>query len=74
MNARTLPTLTIVFEPGEDGGWVASIPEVPGVVSQGHTKDQARDNVIDALREMMAYRHDRAVSAGRVEYEALSLS
>lgn len=74
MNARTLPSLTIVFEPGEDGGWIASIPEVPGVVSQGQTKDEARVNVVDALRDMMVYRHDRAVGVGRVEFEALLLS
>jgi predicted RNase H-like HicB family nuclease len=38
--------LTIVYE---DGWVVASIPEVPGALSQGHTRAQARENVIDAL-------------------------
>ena len=31
--------LTIVYEPGEDGWIVASIPEVPGVHSQGKTRE-----------------------------------
>jgi predicted RNase H-like HicB family nuclease len=45
--------LTIVYEPGEDGWVVASIPEVAGVFSQGRTRDKARENVIDALRLML---------------------
>lgn len=51
-----LPTTTGSTEPSilyeEDGdGWiVASIPEVPGVFSQGRTRDEARTNVLDALQ------------------------
>jgi predicted RNase H-like HicB family nuclease len=45
--------LTIVFEPGEDGWVIASIPEVAGVFSQGRTREEARANVIDALRLML---------------------
>ena len=41
--------LTIVYEDGGDGWIVASIPEVPGAHSQGHTREEARENVIDAL-------------------------
>ena len=46
--------LTIVYEAGEDGWIIASIPEVAGVFSQGHTRDEARANVIDALRLMLS--------------------
>ena len=46
--------LTIVFEPGENGWVIASIPEVAGVFSQGHTRAEARANVIDALRLMLS--------------------
>jgi predicted RNase H-like HicB family nuclease len=46
--------LTIVYEPGEDGWIVVSIPEIPGVFSQGRTRDEARENVIDALRLMLS--------------------
>lgn len=44
--------LTIVYEAGEDGWIVASIPEVPGSFSQGRTRAEARANVLDALRLM----------------------
>jgi predicted RNase H-like HicB family nuclease len=46
--------LTIVYEPGEDGWIIASIPEVAGVFSQGRTQEEARANVIDALRLMLS--------------------
>lgn len=46
--------LTIVYEPGEDGWVIASIPEVNGVFSQGRTREEARANVIDALRLMLS--------------------
>jgi predicted RNase H-like HicB family nuclease len=48
--------LTIVYEDG-GGGWVvASILEVPGALSQGHTRQQARENVIDALHGILELR------------------
>jgi predicted RNase H-like HicB family nuclease len=46
--------LTIVYEQGEDGWVITSIPEVAGVHSQGKTREEARTNVIDALRLMLS--------------------
>ena len=46
--------LTIVYEPGDNGWIIASIPQVAGVFSQGHTREEARTNVIDALRLMLS--------------------
>ncbi|HZE04640.1 MAG TPA: type II toxin-antitoxin system HicB family antitoxin [Solirubrobacteraceae bacterium] len=46
--------MTIAFdEPDEDGWVVARIVEVPGALSQGRTRHEARENVIDALRLML---------------------
>jgi predicted RNase H-like HicB family nuclease len=46
--------LTIAFdEPDEDGWVVARVVEVPGALSQGRTREEARENVIDALRLML---------------------
>lgn len=46
--------LTILFDEGDDGWIVASIPAVPGVLSQGRTRQEARDNVLDALALMLS--------------------
>ncbi len=48
--------VTIVYEPGEEGWVVASIPQVPGAHSQGRTREEARANVIDALRGILELR------------------
>ncbi len=48
--------VTIVYERGEDGWIVASIPEVPGALSQGRTRKEARANVVDALLGILELR------------------
>ena len=67
-------SLTIVYEDDGDGWVVASIPEVPGAHSQGHTRDEARANVIDALRGILELRFGEHASAERApDSESLEL-
>ena len=54
---------TIVFEPAEEGGFTAYIPEVPGAISEGDTLDEARDMVLEALTELTGYRREVALRA-----------
>jgi predicted RNase H-like HicB family nuclease len=42
------------MSPGEEGWLIASIPEIAGVFSRGRTPEEARSNVIDALRLMLS--------------------
>ena len=42
-------TLTIVIIKGEEF-YIASIKEIPAVLTQGKTVEEAKENVIDALR------------------------
>jgi predicted RNase H-like HicB family nuclease len=65
---------TIIFERGDEGGWIATIPEVPGAFSQGQTKGEARENVLDALSELMAARREPALSERTSDSETESLS
>ncbi len=53
--------LTIIYEHGQDGWRVATIQEVPGAFSQGRTKAEARENVLDALSELRAARSELAL-------------
>jgi predicted RNase H-like HicB family nuclease len=42
---------TIAFDGPDEKGWIlARVLEVPGALSQGRTREQARENVLDALR------------------------
>jgi predicted RNase H-like HicB family nuclease len=67
---------TIIFEKGDNGWWIATIPEVPGAFSQGATREEARENVLDALDELMAARRELALRERRQDavVESLPLS
>jgi predicted RNase H-like HicB family nuclease len=69
--------LTIVYEPGEDDWIIASIPEVSGVFSQGRTREEARENVLDALKLMLSpafgarsVRRGDAVGSGQIRLDS----
>ena len=48
--------LTIVYERDPDSDWiVVSIPEVPGVLSQGKTREEAREMVLSALSDWLRF-------------------
>ena len=68
--------MTISYdEPDEEGWIVARVVEVPGALSQGRTREEARENVIDALRLMLAPDDDDpAAIAGRREQLDLILA
>lgn len=51
--------MTAVFEPAEEGGYVAYIGEMPGVNSQGETLEEAKANLLDALALMMEVRREQ---------------
>jgi len=65
--------LTIAYEQGEDGWIVASIPEVPGALSQGKTRAEARENVIDALRGILELRFGEHANPAPADSESLEL-
>jgi predicted RNase H-like HicB family nuclease len=52
--------LTAVFEPADEGGYVCWLEEMPGVQSQGDSLEEARTNLLDALKLALEYLHDRA--------------
>jgi predicted RNase H-like HicB family nuclease len=40
---------TVVLEREDDGGYVASVPALPGCVSQGDTRSEALNNIREAI-------------------------
>lgn len=60
---RRCPHITVTYEDGEGGWIVASVREIRGVHSQGRTHDEARANVIDALRGISELRTERGLCA-----------
>jgi predicted RNase H-like HicB family nuclease len=39
----------VVIYPGEDGYWVAECPSLPGCISQGTTREEAIQNIREAI-------------------------
>jgi predicted RNase H-like HicB family nuclease len=41
--------MTAVFEPCDEGGYIAYIEEIPGINSQGETLQEAKENLTEAI-------------------------
>jgi predicted RNase H-like HicB family nuclease len=41
---------TVLYEPAEEGGFVVTVPALPGLVTEGDTLDEARMMAEDAIR------------------------
>ena len=63
--------LRIEYEPGEDGWVIAQIPAVPGAMSRGRTREEARENVLDALQLLLS--SEPAADAGEGESVELAV-
>ena len=51
---------TAVFQPEEEGGYIAYIEEIPGVNTQGETLEEAKANLIDAFKLIVEERRKLA--------------
>ena len=61
-------TMTIAYDEQDEQGWiVARVLGVPGAISQGRTREEARNNVIDALRLLFVPDAAESSAAGRSE-------
>lgn len=45
---------TVLFDPAPEGGFVASVPALPGCLSQGETFEEAKKNILDAIEGYLA--------------------
>jgi predicted RNase H-like HicB family nuclease len=52
--------LKVVLEPGEDGGFVAHVPALRGCRSQGATREEAVQNIKEAIKAWLEVEQDKA--------------
>lgn len=62
----------VVRQEGE--WWIGWVEEVPGVNSQGHTRDELLENLRDALDEALEMNRAEARAAVGGAYEEVSLA
>lgn len=55
----TSRTFTVVLEEGEDGYYVAKCVEIPEAISQGKTKEEAVENVREAIEAVLEWRQKK---------------
>ncbi|KAM3096497.1 type II toxin-antitoxin system HicB family antitoxin [Phormidesmis sp. 146-12] len=52
---------SVTLDRDEDGVWVVECPSIPGCVSQGQTKQEALDNIKDAISACLQVRAERGM-------------
>ncbi len=64
----------VVIYPGEDGYWVAECPSLPGCISQGKTKEEAAQNIREAIRGYIAALQDDGLPVPEERFEVLVMA
>ncbi|AFZ51452.1 type II toxin-antitoxin system HicB family antitoxin [Dactylococcopsis salina] len=49
----------VTLDRDEDGIWIVECPSIPGCVSQGNTKEEALENIQDAIAACLQVRAER---------------
>jgi predicted RNase H-like HicB family nuclease len=51
----------VTLDRDEDGAWIAECSSIPGCVSQGQTKEEALENIKDAIAACLQVRAERGL-------------
>lgn len=52
---------TVTIDRDEDGVWIVECPSIPGCVSQGQTREEALENIKDAIAACLQVRAERGL-------------
>ena len=70
--ARSLMDMRqVIVYPGEDGFWVAECPSLPGCVSQGESREQAIQNIREAIEGYILALQDDKLPVPEEHFDAL---
>lgn len=56
-----LMKFNVILDRDEDGVWIVECPSIPGCVSQGETREQALENIKDAIALCLQVRSERGL-------------
>lgn len=54
-------TCNVTIDRDEDGVWIVECPSIPGCVTQGKTKDEALENIKEAIRVCLDVRSEQGL-------------
>lgn len=61
----------VLIYPGEDGYWVAECPSLPGCISQGESKEEAINNIREAIELYLEVYNEDGITIPEERFEAL---
>jgi predicted RNase H-like HicB family nuclease len=61
----------VILYPGEDSGWVVECPSLPGCISQGATREEAIENIKQAIDLYIKGLQDDKLPVPEEKFEAL---
>jgi antitoxin HicB len=50
MERMKVLNFTVVMTPDETGGYVVTCPALPGLITEGHTREEAHEMAADAIK------------------------
>jgi predicted RNase H-like HicB family nuclease len=62
----------VIFEPQEDGGFTAYVPDLPGCISEGDTLEEATEMIRDAMRGYLDSLRDRGYELPEVQHRKVA--
>ena len=61
----------VIIYPGEDEFWVAECPSLPGCISQGRTREEAVENIREAIQGYIVTLEDDRLPVPPERFEAI---
>ncbi len=61
----------VIVYPGEDGYYVVECPSLPGCLSQGHTKEEALENIKEAIQAYTEALKDQGLPIPEEKFDSL---
>ena len=72
MTTDTQPQFDVIFEPQDEGGYTAYVPDLPGCVSEGETLEEATSMIQEAMALYLESRQERGWVLPKVEHRKLA--
>lgn len=69
-----MASFTVFLECAEEGGYVVSCPALPGCVSEGETREEALENIKDAIAGYLAILKKHGLPTPTVEVETVDVA
>ncbi len=65
--------IKVILEPSEEGGYTATVPALPGCISEGNTREEALKNIREAIELYLDPVDDDANFASNAEQIEISV-